>query len=142
EIGESWATDPALATEPVRFCRRADLDGHIASWRSAVGAETALATCEDAGVAASLVLNESEVLGLEPLLANEFWQGMERDLVGFYLFPTIAYSMDGARPLPPCPAPFLGRHTDEVLEAMGFDARARAELAETGITGRLLVPAQ
>jgi crotonobetainyl-CoA:carnitine CoA-transferase CaiB-like acyl-CoA transferase len=142
EIGESWATDPALATEPVRSSRRADLDGHIASWLSAVGAETALATCEDAGVAASLVLNESEVLGLEPLLANEFWQGMERDLVGFYLFPTIAYSMDGARPLPPCPAPFLGQHTDEVLEAMGFDARARAELAETGITGRLLVPAQ
>jgi crotonobetainyl-CoA:carnitine CoA-transferase CaiB-like acyl-CoA transferase len=107
----------------------------------AAGAEAALDACLRAGVPASLVLNESEVLGLDPLLASGFWEGMEREPVGFHLYPTIAYSRAGERPLPQTPAPFLGQHTDEVLSAMGLGPAQREELERLGVTGRLPISA-
>jgi crotonobetainyl-CoA:carnitine CoA-transferase CaiB-like acyl-CoA transferase len=87
-------------------------------------------------VPAGVVLNEADVLGLDPLLASGFWQGVEREPVGFHLHPTIAYSTDGERRLTEVPAPFLGQHTDEVLEGMGLDAAARQRLEAEGVTGR------
>jgi crotonobetainyl-CoA:carnitine CoA-transferase CaiB-like acyl-CoA transferase len=43
--------------------------------------------------------------------------------------------------MPEMPAPLLGQHTEEVLSAMGLDARELEELSAQGITGKLPVPA-
>ena len=133
--------DAGLLFESTRKERAAEINALVAEWALRVGADRVLEACLAAGVPASLVHNESEVLGLEPLLASGFWQGMEREPVGYYLHPTIAYSLSGERSLPQFPAPILGQHTDEVLEAMGYSAAARAEFAASGATGRLLAPA-
>ena len=136
EIGEPWAVEPSLALAADREARRSQVAERLIAWVVAEGADAVLEACVRAGVPASLVHNEAEILGLEPLLVSDFWQGMEREPVGYHMHPTIAYSMSGERPLPQSPAPLLGQHTDEVLGAMGYDEAARAELAAAGVTGR------
>jgi crotonobetainyl-CoA:carnitine CoA-transferase CaiB-like acyl-CoA transferase len=106
-----------------------------------MGVEGTEAACLRAGVPSSLVLHEGEVLGLEPVLASEFWQGMEREPVGYHLYPTVAYSRGGERPLAEFPAPFVGQHTEEVLMAMGLEPGEIEALAREGVTGRLTVSA-
>ena len=86
-------------------------------------------------------MSEGETLGLEPLLVSGFWQGIDREPVGYHLYPGIAFSSAGLRPLPGTAAPFLGEHTAEVLAAMGYDADARDGLAAAGVTGRVPVRA-
>jgi crotonobetainyl-CoA:carnitine CoA-transferase CaiB-like acyl-CoA transferase len=63
---------------------------------------------------------------------------MDREPVGFHMYPTLAYSRAGDRPLAETPAPLLGQHTDDVLAALGITAEERARLSELGVTGRLL----
>jgi crotonobetainyl-CoA:carnitine CoA-transferase CaiB-like acyl-CoA transferase len=133
--------DAGLLFESTRRERATEVNARVAEWALRVGEQRVLDACAAAGVPASMVHNESEVLGLEPLIASGFWQGMEREPVGYYLHPTIAYSVGGERPLPAFPAPHLGQHTAEVLEAMGYDESALAELAAEGVTGRLLAGA-
>ncbi len=113
----------------------------LGDWILATGEEGVLAACSAAGVPASPVISEGETLGLEPLLASGFWQGMDREPVGFHLYPSLAYSVAGERPMPQFPAPFLGQHTVEVLSAMGLDEAAIADLAASGVTGQSLAPA-
>lgn len=136
EIDEPWAIDPALATAEGREAARALIQEGIARWVLAAGEDSVLAACAAASIPASSVNNEGETLGLEPLLASGFWQGIEREPVGFHLYPSLAYSMDGERPVPEIPAPFLGQHTLEVLVAMGLTDRDIAELAASGVTGQ------
>ena len=137
EIGEAWALEPSVALLADRQARRGEINARLGAWVAAEGSDAVLEACLRAGVPASLVNNEAEVLGLEPLLVSDFWQGMEREPVGFHLHPTIAYSAAGERPLPATPAPLLGQHTDEVLEAMGYSDTDRARLAAEGVTGRV-----
>lgn len=139
-IGEEWATAPALASSEGRAGRRDAIVAGVEAWARRVGEEAALAACERAGVPASPVLNEAEVLAIEPLAGSGFWQGMDREPVGFHLYPTMAYSLAGERPLAELPAPFLGQHTEEVLSAMGYGAAALARLAAEGITGSVPQP--
>jgi crotonobetainyl-CoA:carnitine CoA-transferase CaiB-like acyl-CoA transferase len=110
----------------------------LGTWISDAGEDAALQVCRQAGVPCSRVLNEADVLGLEPLVVSGFWQGMDREPVGFHMYPTLAYSRAGDRPLAETPAPLLGQHTDDVLAALGITAEERARLSELGVTGRLL----
>jgi crotonobetainyl-CoA:carnitine CoA-transferase CaiB-like acyl-CoA transferase len=135
-IAAEWAQDPDLRTAATRELRRKHLDQHLTGWVESLGPEETVEACRRAAVPAGVVLNEADVLGLDPLLASGFWQGVEREPVGFHLHPTIAYSTDGERRLTEVPAPFLGQHTDEVLEGMGLDAAARQRLEAEGVTGR------
>lgn len=145
EIALPWALDPRLASASTRAAARQTLTGHLHDWLVGLGAEaalSALSACARAGVPASRVLNEADVLGLEPLLAGGFWQGVDREPVGFHLYPTIAYSSGGERPLTELPAPLLGEHTESILEAMGYAAPERARLAAEGVTGTTLAAAR
>lgn len=139
--GLDGAGAPALRTVEGRAANRAELARAMQSWVSGAGEEAVLAACDRAGVPCSLVLNEGDVLGLEPLLVSEFWKGMEREPVGFHLYPTVAYNRAGSRPLTERPAPFVGQHSEEILEALGYSEDAHAALVAAGVTGKLLVPA-
>ncbi|MGE3075417.1 MAG: CoA transferase [Dehalococcoidia bacterium] len=136
EIGEPWAISRELVSAADRDAMRGLVEERIAAWILATGEEAVLAACAAAGVPAGPVVSEGETLGLEPLLVSGFWQGMEREPVGFHLYPSLAYSVSGERPLPQSPAPFLGQHTEEVLSAMGIMPHGIAELVDLGVTGR------
>lgn len=140
EIGDPGAQSPGLAALAGRAARRVDLMRAMQAWIDSSGEHAVIAACERAGVPCSLVLNESDVLGLEPLLAADFWQGMEREPVGFHLYPTVAYNRGGARPLTGRPAPVVGQHTEEILAALGYSEAAHEALIAAGVTGKLLVP--
>ena len=139
EIDDAWAREPSLATAGGREASRESVEAGIARWVASAGEAAVLSACDRAGVPASLVLGEGETLGLEPLLVSGFWQGMDREPVGYHLYPSVAYSAGGERPLPDRPAPLLGEHTGEVLAAMGYDETARDELARAGVTGQVPV---
>ncbi|MGE0599696.1 MAG: CoA transferase [Dehalococcoidia bacterium] len=137
-IGAEWANSPALATSAGREANRPMLEEQIAAWVQEAGEDAVLAACAAAGIPAAPVISEGETLGLEPLLVSGFWQGMEREPVGFHLYPSLAYSSSGERPMPKIPAPFLGQHTEEVLSAMGIARAEIAELTVLGVTGKPL----
>lgn len=150
QTAEQWTALAAAITQPGtdspelrlaagRAAHRDELLRAIQAWVEAAGEEAVQAACERAGVPCSLVLNESDVLGLEPLLASEFWQGMERDPVGFHLYPTVAYNRAGSRPLTDRPAPFVGQDTEAILVALGYSEEAHTELVAAGVTGKLFV---
>jgi crotonobetainyl-CoA:carnitine CoA-transferase CaiB-like acyl-CoA transferase len=141
EIAEDWALEPSLALAGDRQQQRSLLSERLGTWIKAVGPDAAVEACLCARVPASAVLDESEVLGLDPLLASEFWQGLDRDPVGYHLHPTLAYSRAGRRPLAERPAPLLGQHTEEVLRALGKNSRELAALAAAGVTGPVPVSA-
>ncbi|MEO8540273.1 MAG: CoA transferase [bacterium] len=135
------ANQVRFATTEARANDRATIRYIVSGWIEAVGENTAIAACRAARVPCGLVLNEAEVLGLEPLLASNFWQGMEREPVGFHLYPTVAYSRAGERPITETPAPHLGEHTEEVLFALGHSRQDLDRLVAQGVTGRILVRA-
>lgn len=141
EIDGAWAHDPSLLPSSGREARRDAIEAATAAWVAATGEAATLSACDRAHVPASLVMSEGETLGLEPLLVSGFWQGIDREPVGYHLYPGIAFSSAGLRPLPGTAAPLLGEHTAEVLAAMGYDADARDGLAAAGVTGRVPVRA-
>lgn len=141
-IGEHGADSPALRTAADRERQGAALLQAVQSWVSAAGEDAVLTACETAGVPCSVVANESDVLGLEPLLMSEFWQGMDREPVGFHLYPTMAFHRSGSRSVTDLPAPFVGQHTQEILVALGYPADAHEALVAAGVTGTLLAPAR
>jgi len=129
------ATDARYATVAGRESHREVLSRLLEDWLQRAGLEAAIEACRSAGIPASPVLHEGDVLAIEPLVASGFWQGMDREPIGFHLYPTVAYHRDGARPLTPTPAPHLGEHTDEVLAALGYPVEERELLAASGVTG-------
>jgi crotonobetainyl-CoA:carnitine CoA-transferase CaiB-like acyl-CoA transferase len=135
EIGEPWARDPALTTAASREEHGQELKQALRGWTSSRARDAVVEACGRAGVPASPVNNESEVLALEPLQEAGFWSPEDREVVGFHLYPTLPVRMDGGRPLPARPAPILGQHTAEVLTAMGLDDGDIERLRETGVIG-------
>lgn len=138
--GNSALQARGFQTSEGRAAQRREILQAVQEWVTSAQESGVAAACETAGVPCSRVLNESEVLGLEPLIASGFWHGMEREPVGFHLYPTVPYSREGVHPMTEVPAPYVGQHSDEVLEALGYTYDARSELINAGVTGRLLVP--
>jgi CoA:oxalate CoA-transferase len=112
-----------------------DATARLRAWAADTPRDTVVEACLAAGVAASPVNNEAEVLGLDPLLENGFWHGVERAVVGFHQYPGLPVLWDGARAEPERPAPLLGEHTEEVLTALGLPLSELELLAADGVIG-------
>ncbi|HQW52289.1 MAG TPA: CoA transferase, partial [Tepidiformaceae bacterium] len=135
EIGEAWAGDPELATVDGRQTHETRIEEQLRAWTRARSWAAVADACMSAGVAAAPVLNEGEVLALEPLVEAGFWVGEERAIVGYHLYPGLPIRWNGVRPLAPGPAPTLGQHTAEVLAALGIEPDELGRLEATGVTG-------
>ncbi len=135
EVGEPWARDPALAALTGRQVNEETVEEQLRAWTGARNRDEVADAWLAAGVAAAPVLNEGEVLALEPLVEAGFWVGEERAVVGYHLYPGLPIRWDGVRPLAPGPAPTLGQHTAEVLAALGIEAGEMRRLEATGVTG-------
>ena len=134
-IGAPWAGDPALASAATRVERRDELSRLVSGWTESQDRDEAAANCRSLGVPAAAVLNEAEMLFSEPFASSGFWQSVDRDVVGTYLYPAVPLSCQGERPTADRPAPLLGQHNEEVFTAMGLDSAALAELRAMDVIG-------
>ena len=136
-IGEPWATTAEFAAEAGRGANRRDLDAKLAAWTGARGRDESLGVLVAAGVPASPVHNEAELLFSEPFADSGFWESVDRAHVGTHLYPGLPIVTDGVRPGAALPAPLLGQHNVEVLTAMGLSESEIAELRAENVIGEV-----
>ncbi len=134
-LDEPWADDPGLAGLAGRQAREEEIEGRLAAWTSDRLRDDVVNACLGAGVTASRVLTEGEILSLAPLVESGFWEGEERAHVGFHLYPGLPIRGESGRPTASRPAPTLGQHTTEVLTAMGLSADDLGRLKEEAVIG-------
>lgn len=134
-VEEPWAADAAFAGLAGRQAREEELEAGLAAWTGDRLRDDLVNACLGAGVTASPVLTEGEILSLEPLVESGFWEGQERAHVGFHLYPGLPIRAGGIRPETLGPAPTLGEHTAEVLGAMGLSTEDLRRLESDGVIG-------
>lgn len=127
------ASDPRYASHGARGNHQGELDARIAEWTHGFSADALLAHCEAHGVPAGRIYRVPDMLkdpqfqarqSIVPV-ADETYAGLQMQNV----FPRLSQTPGRIR----WPGPALGAHTDEVLEAHGFDAAARAALRAGGV---------
>jgi crotonobetainyl-CoA:carnitine CoA-transferase CaiB-like acyl-CoA transferase len=106
-----WGGDARFATPAGRLAHTDELDHLLAAWMRTRAAEAAMATLQDAGVAAGVVADARDLAADPHLAARGYWVtppgGATVDGVSVRLSATPG-SIAG-------PAPRRGEHTDEVL---------------------------
>jgi crotonobetainyl-CoA:carnitine CoA-transferase CaiB-like acyl-CoA transferase len=107
----------------------------LAAWLRARDRDEAVAALAAAGVPSAPVHTEADQLQWEVLSANGFFEGYEREHVGFHLYPSVPVVTSAGRPQPPMAAPTLGQHNAEVLAGLGVDTRAQDDLELAGVIG-------
>jgi crotonobetainyl-CoA:carnitine CoA-transferase CaiB-like acyl-CoA transferase len=127
-----WIDDERFATTAARF-RNAELRKQLTAGEiERYEAEPLLARLRAEGVPSAPLLSRLELLEHEQVLAN--------DTIGIYEFSGHG-KIRQARPAAlfhktpsdvRLPAPRLGEHTDQILDAAGFDENARASLRSAG----------
>jgi len=116
-----------------------DLEAALVSWAAAHDRDDAAAQLAAHGIPAAPVNSELDVLYGEPFSSANFFEGMEREVVGYHLYPSLPVIAGGERRLPGGPAPLLGEHTHEVLQSLGLDSAALEALERSGVTGAVPV---
>ncbi len=129
------ATDPRFARNSDRVANRDVLDALVAERVARMDAATLSRKLDEIGVANAPVGSVEDLFSHPSLVGRDRW----RDV-----------AVPGATiraPLPPAdlagveprmdPVPDLGEHTDRILEELGYDPGAIAELRELGVIGRL-----
>jgi formyl-CoA transferase len=130
---DDLARDPALASNDGRVQRTDELDRVIGEWTGRRDLDEVLAVLERAEVPAGKIYDIADIArdvhyatrGM--LEQHQLSDGTPVKLPG--IVPKLSDSPGGTRWL----GPELGAHTDEVLERLGYDARARAELRRQGV---------
>jgi crotonobetainyl-CoA:carnitine CoA-transferase CaiB-like acyl-CoA transferase len=131
---EHLRDDPRFATLPDRRDHRDELDDVLSDALSRRRREEVLDMLEAAGVPASPVNDVAEVVEHPQVreldaIQSVYHPGLGRDLE-LVASPFRATEMETEVRRAP---PMLGEHTDEILDELGYDAAARAELRERGI---------
>jgi crotonobetainyl-CoA:carnitine CoA-transferase CaiB-like acyl-CoA transferase len=108
---------------------------NLTEWVAARERDDAVDALCAAGVPAAPVHGEADLLQWDVLIGSGFFEGSEREHVGYHLYPSMPVVARGTRPQPPCPAPLLGQHNDEILAALGVDAGRREALRASGVIG-------
>jgi crotonobetainyl-CoA:carnitine CoA-transferase CaiB-like acyl-CoA transferase len=134
-IGEPWARDERLACADDRERCRDEVDERLQAWTRVRTPDEVVEACVAAEVPAAPVCNEAALLSLGPLVERDFWEGQEREIVGFHMYPSLPFVENGTRLPNGDPAPLLGQHTEEVLSRMGLDHEAIEALELEGVIG-------
>jgi crotonobetainyl-CoA:carnitine CoA-transferase CaiB-like acyl-CoA transferase len=129
------AADSSLASISARIAREAEVEAVIATWTSQHPRDDLVSALVAAGVPAAPLHNEADLLQADPFATRDFFEGMDREVVGFHMYPSLPVSQAGARPRASSAAPTLGQHTAEVLAGFGYDAAAVERLRAALVTG-------
>ena len=111
--GESWATDAHYADLSGRLREREELDGLIAAWTAPQDAWELAERLQRAGVPATAVTLNSDVVAMDEVPSPDFWHRLNHPHLD--MFPGAAARIDGRTPEIKRLPPDLGAHTDEIL---------------------------
>jgi crotonobetainyl-CoA:carnitine CoA-transferase CaiB-like acyl-CoA transferase len=113
-----WIRKPSMATPAGRNALGDEIDAALTAWARSRTAEDAAAALQKAGVPASPVVPSHGLVDQPHMAAVGAWMRIERRYVGRHLMAAPPYRIDGERPAVLRPAPLLGEHTAEVLDAL------------------------
>ena len=135
--GPVWTREERFATAASRLRHAGELDQLVSAWTRGQPAEEAMATLQNAGVAAGVVANAEDLCARDPQLAARGHfvdvptpEGRTVRIDG----PPFLLSETPARVSGP--GPLLGEHTDEVLSSLlGCGEGEIRALREAGVVG-------
>jgi len=125
---DDLANDAALAHNDGRVPRTEEIDGAIAQWLAPRTIDEALAVLNAADVPAGRIYSVADMFSDPQYLARQMIQNFKwqdgRDIALPAVTPKLSLTPGKTRWL----GPELGEHTDEVLQALGYDADHIARL--------------
>ncbi len=112
------------------------LDDAIAAWTVQCDSNALMTQLQSAGVPAAATNDLTSLFSDPHLAARNFWQWLDRAVVGRQPHPSPPYRR-GSAPLSIArPAPTLGQHNQEVLEGLlGLDREDLKSLVTLGVVG-------
>ena len=129
------ADDPTLATNDGRVVRTAELDAVIGGWCRSHDLEHVLASLEQAEVPSSKVYDVGDIMRDPHYAARGMIEQHTLADGQCVKLPSIVPKLSDTPGRTRWLGPKLGQHTDEVLEALGYDAHRRSELRGDGVIG-------
>ena len=109
-----WADDPRFATMADRKSNEDALDALVAEWARAQDGDATLAMLQAANVPAGLVLNATEMLNDEQMVAREYYRYLEHPEAGLRTHDGSGFKLSKTPAEPMVHSPMLGEHTYEV----------------------------
>lgn len=130
------SSDPRVATIMDRSANNhlvVEISNRIFERALELDVEETLAKLEAAGVPCARALTLSELPDNEQMQANGLFVESEHPLAGAMVEPRNPVKFSATPSACGFPSPALGEHTDEILQALGFDAEAISALREQSV---------
>ena len=119
-----------------RLSKLDDLDKTIAKWTSTKEAQKLMYILQGAKIPAASTHTMSSLLNDPHLNSRNFWQWLDRAVVGNQPNPSAPFNINGKRLAIKTPAPTLGQHNHEVLTGiLGLKQAELDRLEDIGIIG-------
>ena len=132
----AWADDPALATAAGRFAEHDRIDAGLGEWCRQRTADEIVELLWPAGVPVGRVMQPHSQPDLEQLAARRFFEELEHPVIGRSRYSTLPMRFSrGPDRFHHRPAPLLGEHTGELLEALGVSPAELEDLEREGVVG-------
>ncbi|GAB3562014.1 CoA transferase [Amycolatopsis endophytica] len=127
-IGEPW-----FATGQGRVAHVEELDSAVARWIAERDSDEVIAAFEEAEAAIALVYDASDIVEDPQYQALRTFLDLPDEELGEVTLQNVQFRLSDTPGRIRWPGPAKGRHTDEVLGELGYDAARIAGLREAGV---------